>query len=253
MMEDMKRLLKQIPKKALPALLLTLAVCALIFTAVLSYRAEEMGSRLGVESGSLAGKFQGSFQGLTNGRAEGSKAGKHAGLSAADTEAKIADELKLMERLEVLAASVKLHDFHVINNPVPLLGFQSENNQLAYAALYLVNGNIVFTVDMSKAEVFTEENALRIMLPEPEGTLYLDTDTIEKAAEYQRKYFNGSAEDGFDAYLNTMIRIQTASEKSLNNYEILLQSAKRAAERQITLLAQAVSVQPRQVIIEFKS
>ena len=237
----MKGILKQIPQKVIPALMLLLAICTLIYTITLRTNAEAIGSALGTGTGSLVGKAIGSLEGMSKGRDEGKEAGRTAGLSAEDTEAAIANELHQINNLEVLVASVKLSNFHTIG----------ENKD--YAALYLVNGNVVFTVDLSKAEIVFEKDGLHITLPKPKGTLYLDESSVKKVAEYQKKFFNGNAEDGFDAYLNTMKTMQEATEETLDNYDVLVSSAREAAEKQVTLLAQSVSTVSKQIHIGFNN
>lgn len=235
----MKMLWKKVPRKSWPMLLVIVMTCVLLYTVYLRINAASIGSSLGGGIGTAAGRAIGSLDGMTRGRSEGLAAGKADGLSAEDTEATIENEIQQLEQLEVLVASVKLSNFHTIGK------------KEQYAALYLVNGNVVFTVDMSQAQVTADNTNINIVLPRPEGELKLDDSTVKKAAEYQTKLFNGSAEDGFDAYLNTMKKVQTASEETLDNYDVLVESAQKAAERQITRLVQAVSNKDRNVIITF--
>lgn len=238
----MNKFSKKIPKITPSGMLLFLMAILLIFTAYWTITAESIGSRLGSDTGSVVGKAIGSLQGMTIGRKDGNEAGKTAGLKAEDTEAAVSNQLHQIENLEVLVASVKLSNFHEIGQ---------KHSSKHYAALYLVNGNVVFTVDMSQAEISAKSGDLHIKLPKPKGTLYLDDSSVEKVAEYQTKIFNGSAEDGFDAYLNTMTKMQEASEETLANYETLVSAAEEAATNQVTLLAKAASDNYDQVIITF--
>ena len=105
---------------------------------------------------------------------------------------------------------------------------------------------------MDKADITDNSGKLRILLPSPIGELYIDDSSIKKAAEYQKHIFSGSAEDGFDAYLNTMKKVQEASDDTLSNYDVLLDSAKQAAKRQVTLLAQAAASSYETITVEFK-
>lgn len=237
----MKKILKKIPKNGIPVILCVLMGIILANTINLRMNAASLGGGLGTGAGSLVGKAIGSLEGMTTGRVEGAAAGKAAGLSAEDTEAEIANQIQQVEKLEVLVASVKLSNFHTI-------GKEDNPN---YAALYLVNGNVVFTVDLSVADISMQSDGLHMVLPKPVGSLYLDDSSVEKVAEYQKKFFNGSAEDGFDAYLNTMAKIQEATEETLDNYDVLIASARSAAENQVTLLAKSVSTTNRNVIIEW--
>lgn len=239
----MKIFSKKKPKITLSDILLVLMAILLISTLYVRSRAISFGNERGSEAGSFVGKAIGSLQGMKDGFDKGWTAGKEAGLSAEDTEAVVSNQLHKIESLEVLVASVKLSNFHSIGQ---------EDSYKYYAALYLVNGNVVFTVDMNQAEISAQSDDLYITLPQPEGSLYLDDSSVEKVAEYQTKLFNGDAEDGFDAYLNTMKKMQEASEETLDNYEVLISSAREAAERQVTLLAKSASNNYDQIVITFK-
>ncbi len=237
----MKKFMNRIPKWGLPIIICVLMACVLVYAINIRIGATSFGGGIGSSAGSLVGKAIGSLEGMTTGRAEGSAAGKKSGLSAEDTAAEIANQIHEVKNLEVLAASVKLRNFHTIG--------EEENPD--YAALYLVNGNVVFTVDMNAAEITSQADGLHIVLPKPVGTLYLDDSSVEKVAEYQKRFFNGSAEDGFNAYLNTMIKMQSASEETLDNYGALISSAKDAASSQVTLLAKSVSLSNGNIVIEW--
>lgn len=235
----MGKIMKKIPKNSIPIVLCVAIACVMIYTINLRMNATSLGGGLGAGTGTMVGKAIGSLEGMTKGRVEGTEAGKKAGLSAEDTEATIANQIQQMENLEVLVASVKLSNFHTIGDSKD------------YAALYLVNGNVVFTVDMSQAVIVAQPDKLKVTIPKPVGTLYLDDSSVEKVAEYQRKFFNGKAEDGFDAYLNTMKKMQEASEETLSNYDVLVSSAREAAENQISLIAKSVSTAYDEVEIEW--
>lgn len=225
---------------------LPLIVCAilsilLVFMIVLRIRAVSIGNDLGEEAGTFAGKAIGSLEGMTIGIEKGTASGKEKGLRAEDTEGEFANKMKQVENLEVLIASVKLSDFHSIGD---------EN--VSYAALYIAKGTVVFCVDMSKANISKEGTTLYVELPQPVGKLYIDQQSIEKAGEYQRKFFNGSAEDGFDAYINTMTQLQETSAETIKNYEELNEAAKKAAENQVKLLASSSSINSNEVVISFR-
>ncbi len=224
----MKKAKIKIPSNSLPLVLFVLVGCILAYVIYLRVNAVSMGKNMGSSMGSLAGKAVGSVEGMTKGRIKGNEEGKKAGLSAEDTVAEVANKMRQIENLQVLVASVKLRDFHSIGDNV------------AYAALYLAKGDYVFTIDLSEAVIRIGDNELIIELPNPEGTLYIDESSVNKIAEYQRKWFNGSAEDGYNAYLNTRKKLQEASEETLDNYEELFAAAKDAGEKQVTRLAQTV-------------
>ena len=129
-----------------------LAACFLAFALYYNATAASRGTSIGQETGALVGKAIGSLEGITKGREEGTEAGKAAGLSARDTEADIANEIRKIENLEVLVASVKINDVHSIGENVD------------YAALYLLKGDVVFSVDLSQAEIEEQGNRIQITL-----------------------------------------------------------------------------------------
>ena len=135
---------------------------------------------------------------------------------------------------------MKINDFHSIGEDVE------------YAALYLLKGDVIFSVDLSQAEIETRNDVLYITLPVPKGELYIDQSQVEKVAEYQRHHFSGSTEDGFDAFLNSMEKVYEASAETLDNYDVLIEAAKASAVTQVTQLAQSVTANDRQIKVEFR-
>ncbi len=233
----MKKLLKKIPKSGIYIIPCVFIACVLIYVIILRVNAESMGTTFGQSAGSQVGKFVGSFEALTDYR-EAYAEGREQGLSAEDTTAEVANKIKEVERLEVLVASVKLNDIHTVGDD--------------YAALYLLKGDAVFAVDLSKAEITEESDGLHISLPQLEMDLIVDQSKIEKVAEYQKLLFNGSSEDGFDAYLNSMAKIVEESEETLVNYDSLKKTAEETAIKQVEQLANSVAVEKRDVIVTFK-
>lgn len=236
----MGKYLKKLPSFAVPLIGCVLAACFLAFALYYNATAASRGNSIGQETGALVGKAIGSLEGITKGREEGTEAGKAAGLSARDTKADIANEIRKIENLEVLVASVKINDVHSIGENVD------------YAALYLLKGDVVFIVDLSQVEIEEQGNGIQITLPLPHGELYINQSQIEKVAEYQKHFFSGSAEDGFDAYLKSMIRVYEASAETLDNYDVLIEAAKKSAEKQVRQLALSVAVNTHQVNVNFK-
>lgn len=236
----MKKYLKKLPSFTIPLIGCVLAASFLAFALYYSANATSRGNSIGQVTGTLAGKAIGSLEGITKGRADGIEAGRKEGLSAKDTEAVISEEFHNVENLEVLVASVKITDFHSIG--------EKED----YAALYLLKGDVVFSVDLSQADIVVQNDGIQIILPQPRGELYIDQSQIEKVAEYQKHYFSGSAETGFIAYLNSMAMIYEESVETLSNYDVLIEAAKESAEKQIRQLALSVIVNKQQVSVDFK-
>lgn len=233
----MKRTNRKNCKSAFVLIPLIVLVCALTYVISLRVNANDIGTAMGASMGSLVGKAVGSLEGMTIGSKEGWDAGKDKGLSAEDTTGSIANELKQLNKLEVLVASVKLNDVHSVGDD--------------YKAIYLLKGEVVFTVDLSKAIIEESDGTLHITLPEPEMEPIIDNNRTEKIAEYQKRFYSGSAEDGLDAYLNSMAKFEEVTKDTLANYDALSESAKNAAKNQVTQLANSVAVNKKNVKIDF--
>ena len=149
-----KKILKNLTPNAFLVIGCILAGCIFLYAVGLRQSASSIGNGVGVSAGTVVGKAIGSWEGLTRGSSEGEKAGREEGLSAEDTLISISNRIHQMEKLEVLAADVKLKNFHTIGK------------QQDYAALYLASGNVVFTVDLSRAKTSQQGNTFKIMLPD---------------------------------------------------------------------------------------
>ena len=156
-----------------------IVVCILPFAIISRVRAQEIGSRLGEEAGYSAGKFAGSFEAFSD-YDKAYEEGKAEGLSANDITANVANSIEKLEKLEVLVASVKLTDTHSIGDD--------------YKALYILKGDAIFTVDLSKAEIKKNDDAFYIQIPHPQVELIINQNEIEKIAKYQKYSFSGKAE-----------------------------------------------------------
>lgn len=224
--------------------LVVVAAAALILAGFFYSNASEMGEAIGSDAGKAVGKAVGSFEGITRGREAGIEAGKAEGLSARDTEAELADMAGDVGRLEVLAATISIQNLNQVGD--------------TYAALYLLRGEAVFTVDLSQAEIRRDGGGLTILLPAPEVDTYIDAAEIDKIADYQRRFFNGSSEAGFEDYINSLKEIQHVARDSIADYDKLEEQAREAALRQVKLLVNQVrSVEIRgtgeEIRVEFKN
>lgn len=200
--------------------------------------AEKFGTSVGAETGELVGKAVGSWQGMTKGRVEGQAAGKEKGLSAEDTQADMAVELKEVGKLEVLVASVSLMDLHSVSED--------------YMALYLLKGDAVVTVDLNAAIIETKEDTVYITLPQPEIEPRIDQSKMQKEAEYQKSKFKGSAEDGMEAYINSMNRMVIEVKETLVNYDALLEEARQLAEKQVRQIVESSMINGKSIAIGFE-
>ena len=230
---------KKISRQFLPIIVCVAAAIVLVYIIYLKSNAVAIGGSTGESIGAITGKVIGSFEGLTTGRKEGSEAGKEEGLSAENTAAEIATQMKKLQNLEVLVASVKVSDVHTVGE------------KQDYKALYLVKGEVIFSVDLSKAEVQEDADNLIISIPQPVGKLIFDPERIEKKAEFERYLRAGSAEDGMKEMLNTLAKMQEATAETLNNYDSLVDNARKSAIKQVTRLAESSSINNKTVKVEF--
>ncbi|MBR4765459.1 MAG: DUF4230 domain-containing protein [Clostridia bacterium] len=215
--------IKTIPKVFWPIISILITISVIIITALYiipAYiHAKETGEIIGSNTGKIVGKALGSYDGITSGLEDGYEAGKIDGLSAEDTEVKIANAIAQGGKLEVLSAKVKFEDFMEYGKK--------------YAAIYMLRGNISFTIDLTKATLSAgPDGKIVVMLPMPEAKVTIDDEETSTIAEWQRSFFNGSSEDGFDAYLNSKTQIKEKAITQVNNYEYLLEQAKESAKSQ---------------------
>lgn len=229
------------PKKGKSHILFAIIVCVFLYAISIRINAKSWGTTVGNSLGSKVGSFSGSY-GAWQDSKKAYAEGRAEGLSAEDTTVSIENRLKDLNKLEVLVASVKLKDIQKI-------GKKDEED---YAALYLLKGEIVFTVDLSIAQVEDNEGEILVTLPMPEGEIKFDDSLTEEKAEYQKHGWTGDNEAGFDAYINSMKKTSINAEDEIANYDALMLTAKNAAEKQVEQLAGSVSVNNKNVTVEFQ-
>ena len=223
-----------------PPVLLLLAILAAAGAGLFYYKSGEIGTEIGSGAGKVTGMAVGSFKGITEGTESGLADGKAAGLSAEDITMEITDTVREVGNLEVLVANVEIPDYHEVGKK--------------YAALYLFRGSAVFSVDLSKASVSrTAEGEVIILLPEPDAVVNINDSETELLAEYQRKFFNGNADDGFQAFLNSLRMIDTIALDKVSNYDVLMDMAKASARKQAEMLASGVCIDCRQITVLFRT
>lgn len=233
----MTKLIKKIPITGILAIICTLLICALIFLISFRINAQSQGESIGTNVGNVVGKAMGSVEGLIDAEKAWGE-GLRTATDAKDTDAEIANKMQEVGKLEVLVASVKLNNLHKLADD--------------YSALYLLRGDAVFSIDLANAKIEERQGALYITLQQPSVELIVTESDVEKVAEWQKQYFTGSAEIGFDAYLNTMAKVTEASEDTISNYDSLMNSARESAKKQVTQLANAVAVDKKDVYISFE-
>lgn len=202
---------------------------ALIAALYFHSRADDVGALVGQMSGKTVGIAIGSADGLINGTREGGEAGAATGLSAEDTTVDIVKSMEELGNLEVLAAGVTLKNMNKAGE--------------AYAQLTVINGDAVFSVDVSQAEIsFNQDGTeVNITLPQPEVALYLDQDSTQVLAKIQNFSLRVDAEDGLREYLNSMEKITAEARDSITNYDTLMEQAREFAQSQVRQLAETIS------------
>lgn len=223
-----------------PVVLLVIAVCLALAAVFLWYQADNFGAEIGAGTGKMTGLAVGSFKGISSGLEAGAVAGKEAGLNSDDMTLEISQIVREVGNLEVLVANVEIPDYHEVGKK--------------YAALYLFRGSAVFSIDLSKASVSkTTDGEVIILLPEPTVVVNINDSETELLAEYQRKFFNGSADDGFQAYLNSLRLIDSIAVERVSNYEMLMNMARASAKKQVSMLAGNVCLNCSKITIVFRS
>ena len=224
--------------------LIILIICLLIiflgvvFVGIPLYKkAVLIGEEAGAAVGNAVGTAIGSYEGITQDFPDGFNAGKEEGLSAKDTQVDMQNALTEVNRLEVLVTSFKVNNYHQFSD--------------RYAALYLMKAEAVFTVDLSEAVVTSSDDGMTIFiyLPVPDVTVYIDESKTEKAWDEQRKWFDGNAEDGFDAYINSLDQIEEKAQESIASDDNMMNCAIESAKRQVAQIASNTCVNGENVIV----
>lgn len=254
----MKRVEKYARKKGFPVVLLVAVICVLGLLAYSGPQIISFAGGLGTVTGTMVGRGIGSARGLTEGQIEGTKSGRNAGINADDTIVTIENSMHQIENLEVLVATVKVTDVVTVGSDGKVItdeGNEQEginSKDVKYKAALTMRGDLVFTVDMSKADITQDGDDLRITLPAIEHKFNIDNDSIEIIQEYQKKFFDGDAETGIKTYLETMSNIQSKTAEELDNYNSLHSQAVEAAKDEVERLAKSASVYNGSIYVDVK-
>lgn len=197
--------------------------------------------------GGTAGKYIGTILGGIKGIAEYSEnyeEGKAEGLSAKDTQVEIGNSIRNVANLEVMVASVKIDNYHTYG----------KEDSTKYEALYLMNADAVFAVDLSYAETALDEenHSVHITLPQPNVEVYIDDSNKEKLYEYDAKFFDGSAKDGIIDYINSHSQLEEKTKNSIASDGNLMESARISAQTQIEELVKSINTDIKTVEIDWE-
>lgn len=208
---------------AIPYILFVLASIVLISMISIRIKLPKAAAKAGEATGNLVGIATGSLNAAEyyeEGKAEGKKG---------TAEFDVCEEIKNVEKLEVLEGKVSIDNFHNVGDK--------------YSAIYLLKGTAVFTVDLSEVtDKSTTDTELILLVPEPVAEVQIEAEDIEKVAEWSKNsIFDGTDQDGIETYINSFnLTLENAPEE-LANYDDLLEQAEDAAERKIKDLVCSIS------------
>ena len=213
---------KSFPKWIIPTIVTVLLICSLVFmiTQIVSY------ANVKNHNGNI-------FEAMI----KGYDAGKNEGLSAKDTEQVMKNTIEEMGKLEVLVANVKIPEYHSVAKK--------------YEAMYLFRGSAVFTVDLSKAKFNVDDSKVLVLIPKPTAEVKIDNKETERIKSRSALFFNGSTEEGLEAYLNTLKAIDQVSTDRISNFSELNEMAKEAAKSQLKEIIENISGNEKEITFSF--
>ena len=248
--EKLKKIFLTIIKFWKPLLYSALVLALAVFVTSVSFlaKSKSTGIAIGNTVGSIVGKASGSFDGWNTGYDEG----KEGGLSAKDTTVMIHDALDEAGTLRVLSAKVLINNAHEVGKADDSI-IGSLVGGKKYSAIYSYEGQVDFSIDLSKADISSGNGRIIIELPQPYADLIIDETKATKIADKQRFFLNGSDLDGIKAYNNSVAEIKNKAAEELGNYKSLLEMAKSSAQRQIEDLIKTVNMNHDEPIVRFKN
>ena len=213
---------KSFPKWIIPTIVTVLLICSLVFmiTQIVSY------ANVKNHNGNI-------FEAMI----KGYDAGKNEGLSAKDTEQVMKNTVEEVGKLEVLVANVKIPEYHSVAKK--------------YEAMYLFRGSAVFTVDLSKAKFNVDDSKVLVLIPKPTAEVKIDNKETERIKSRSALFFNGSTEEGLEAYLNTLKAIDQVSTDRISNFSELNEMAKEAAKSQLKEIIENISGNEKEITFSF--
>lgn len=232
------RKLKYVTDKIITLAVITGIVSLILFIVVVPFycNAREYGRRFGEATENIVGKAVGSYKGITEKIPEGREAGKKEGLSAKDINVEVV-QIQSIGKLEVLEAKVALEDKLTIGDD--------------YLGLFVYHGTAVFAVDLQEAKITDYDDKVEIDLALPEVDLNIDDSETEKIDEWQKHFYSGSADKGYQAEMNSRKIIENASKDKIINYNDIMEQAKDSAKKQVGYLVGAICGETKSVSVSF--
>lgn len=235
---DIESKFKTILKSSVLTIFSLISVVLLLYSIYFFFKADNIGSGMGSVAGKSAGKIAGSYYGIKDGLAEGKDEGIEKGLSAEDTEVKIGNSIYSIGKLEVLSASVVLHD--VLE--------QGED----YKSLLAFYGDLIFTVDLSNTQIDVDNDRITVKVPSLQHKLIINDEKTEQLVKKMKHKWSGSSENGYQAALNSIKEMQINAEEKVSNYDSLKSIAEESAKKQIVYLINSASAKEVVVNVEFQ-
>ena len=230
--------LKENKTRLILSLIIAILGILFIFLAVSTVNAKSTGTQIGNIIGSAVGKAVGSFKAVVNAK-DFIKKGEDDGVSAEDTEAEITKRLQVTGKLRILTVKVSLDNLHQVGKD-------------KYKVLYLMEGTVNFTVDLSKVDVeYDEANKLLLVtISEPVANLNINSDTVKKLSDSKEFSLLNKAEKGSKAYINSKKEIESNVKESLENYDSLMRIAKDQAKLEVKELIGSLTF-AKEVVVDF--
>lgn len=223
-----------------------IAASALGVTVYFTSNAASIGEDIGNGMGKAAGLALGSFDGITKGLGEGEDAGTSEGLSAKDTTAELANEIKKVGRLQVLNMNITLSDVFSVGAD------GSPDSSTGYFALLIFEGTASYTVDLEQCGISVDDEAVKVTVPRPELRITIDPEKTQKRAENNSALFSdGSSFKGYTAYINTLKQAKEKVGEKIAGYEGMKQTAESSAVSAVGRLAGMVRLDDKPIIVEF--
>lgn len=189
--------------------------------------------------GRNVGSAVGNIKGITTGMQHGVEDGKYVGIHADDYEVEVKSLMAQTSKLEVLVADAAVYTKFEIGKK--------------YEAMYIYKGDAIFTVDLAKANAKKQgSNRIKIESPMPVVEFIISESETEKLFDSQKGIFIGDKSGGYEAYIEHRNTLNQHLEDELVGYDMLLESAKESAIRQLTSLAKSVCGREFEVEVEFK-
>ena len=218
------------------ALLILAAVIAIPVWLLIN--ADDIGTNVATQWGTLAGTAKG-YRNAPESYMEGKESGKEDALQAKNTTADMQWKITQTGKLEVMIAGTQVTNFE-------------ERPELNYAVLYSMKANAVFSVDLAQASFsFSEDGSeVTIILPQPQVELFYDEEGNSKIAEWAPGSA-GSAEEGMEGHLNAREEVKKKTLEEFTSNVALMDSARKAAEKQVRLLVDSMTGNNKSVKIVF--